>query len=177
MYHQVSAATQAPNGADPWPPKRKTPDSPTSSLVSSQGERRLRHSPTFVARSSVDCHCTGTKGEHLVYGPSAPCSHEGRTPSIPEGIRGSCKLQKGLWPCTSGRRVPVKRRSKQSSLHHHTTIRQTFENTKPELLRHCKEISGSAPQLLVHEQDTSALCHGRVRACAASKLVQNCHRQ
>ena len=79
---------KAPPGADPWPPEspqscctlgndtlkppcntwwrevKQTVQRPPLCL---RREYRLRHSPTVVAGSSLDCRCTGTKGKCLMY--------------------------------------------------------------------------------------------------------------
>ena len=45
-------------------------------------ECRLRHSPTVVAGSSMDCRCTGNKGQHLTYcGPKYQRRHYNRPSS------------------------------------------------------------------------------------------------
>ena len=72
-------------------------DSPMSSLVSSP----LEDSPTVVAGSSMDCHCTGTKGEHLIYcvqqaTDPAISLHRGVPPRSPEGSGALPKLKECL---------------------------------------------------------------------------------
>ena len=58
-------------------------------------ECRLRHSPTVVAGSSLDCRCTGTKGKYLMYAAKGG-NEEAQTSPSPlrssKGARGLCKV-------------------------------------------------------------------------------------
>ena len=101
-----------------WTEIKRTVQSPPLCL---HRERRLRHSPTVVAGSSVDHRCTGTKKEkRLVYGvqqaQTAPRRRQGertKRPPLPSplGLRRGCPSRR-----TRRRRVPVtKRRTAKSS--------------------------------------------------------------
>ena len=105
---------KAPPGADPWPPEppqscctigndtlkppcntwwrevKQTVQRPPLCL---RREYRLRHSPTVVAGSSLDCRCTGTKGKCLMYAAKGG-NEEAQTSPSPlrssMGARGLC---------------------------------------------------------------------------------------
>ena len=105
---------KAPPGADPWPPEppqscctlgndtlkppcntwwrevKQTVQRPPLCL---RREYRLRHSPTVVAGSSLDCRCTGTKGKYLMYAAKGG-NEEAQTSPSPlrssMGARGLC---------------------------------------------------------------------------------------
>ena len=105
---------KAPPGADPWPPEppqscctlghdtlkppcntwwRKVKRTVQRPPLCLRRECRLRHSPTVVAGSSLDCRYTGTKGKYLMYAAKGG-NEEAQTSPSPlrssMGARGLC---------------------------------------------------------------------------------------